>query len=186
MYSASSVGTHHIFFSPRLEIVPFEELTDRFSAYLPHDAPFLRLLGYEANSPSTSSIGTIAAHHGDDGRFLTVIQQPLRCRASFFTQGHMQATGEVPPTNAPDLPRVSSYSSTRAGKVETFVEQFQYANSAPNALFEGPSSQQRDVIAVKVTQRQTGKRCRFLFHGLAIDHETRATATLIKLLRSEH
>jgi hypothetical protein len=77
MNSRSILGTHHIFFAPRLEVVGCQDKPNRFSPDLWRDTRFNHTLGDQTNRPTRASFGRWAADQRDDRSLLRTVELPL-------------------------------------------------------------------------------------------------------------
>src|SRR3989339_1829993 len=95
MYSASSFGTHHIFFPPRLQVVPGKNSPGGLALDLLHYSALLGLTRHETDRPAGVPVGRRAADHRDNRALLRVVQHPVGHRAGLVSEGRFQSPLEV-------------------------------------------------------------------------------------------
>src|SRR4051812_13956360 len=74
IYSSSSVGTHHIFFPPRLEIVGFQQDPDGLPAHAGHQLALHYLFHQQAHRPTRPTFRWLTASQGNDALLLLGIE----------------------------------------------------------------------------------------------------------------
>src|SRR5688500_12857838 len=106
------------FFSPRLEVVVQEQNSDRLPTYARNQFAFHGFLGHQSHGPAGTTLGRVAAHHGDNTLFLAVRQQFGGSRPLFLVEGAFQAALLVTMSNLPNGLRSQSNNASDARRTE--------------------------------------------------------------------
>src|SRR5687767_15258286 len=129
MYSASSVGTHHIFFPPRLQVVVGEHLANGLAAHVGDNPPALALLGGHTDCPPRIAHWGRPTYHRHNRRLLASIQQLRGLRTRIVRQRGVDAVLDIPPANAPHLAWVRPHCRGDIGERPFRVEQLEDSRS---------------------------------------------------------
>jgi hypothetical protein len=165
MYSASSFGTHHIFFPPRLQVVSRQELPYGFALDLSDDSALLGLLGNEAHGPTSAAVGRSAAHHGDDRTLVGVVQERRWTRTRFVGQGRFDPAVQKPPANPSHLAPIRPYGRRCSGQGPALVEQLENANATPVTFAKSAEAfDVLELLAVSLLEPQPRKTLALLLH----------------------
>jgi hypothetical protein len=165
MYSASSFGTHHIFFPPRLQVVSCEELPYRFALDLSDDSALLGLLGYEAHRPTSAAVGRCAAHHGNDRALVGVVQERRWTRTRLIGQGPFDPAVKEPPAYASYLAPIGPNGRRCSGQGPALVEQLENTNAPPITFAK--SAEAFDIlepVAVRLLELQARETLALMLH----------------------
>ena len=85
------VGTHHIFFPPRLEAMVRESDSRCLSSELRRDSSFHRFGRHEPHAPARAALGRGAANHRDHGSLLGAVQELHRSWSRIVAQRALEA-----------------------------------------------------------------------------------------------
>src|SRR6267142_3243802 len=101
IYSASSFGTHHIFFPPRFQVVLLEQKTNTFSSDLPCQLALLGFLGHQPYRPTRLAGRRLSTNHGDDALLLRFFNSGSRTRSWTIIEGRHQPLFGIASANPP-------------------------------------------------------------------------------------
>jgi hypothetical protein len=157
MYSASIIGTHHIFFPPRFEVVAGEEASGGIAAHLGNDGATNSLFGDEADGPLRTTFRRRSADHRRERGLFFRAEELRRVRTRLVFEAGFQPEVHSPPSHAPDLSRVRP--DRRGDRLQrpSLAEQLQYSQSPPATLWELLALLRCDPAPVVYTQIQSGK-----------------------------
>ncbi len=102
MYSWSNFATHHIFFSPRLQVVAFQQHPNGLSAHARNQFAFDRLFGQQPHRPTRPSFRRRRTDHGDNLLALALIQGRSFARTRGIVQRSLQPLLLIPLADLPD------------------------------------------------------------------------------------
>src|SRR5687768_11905418 len=131
MYSTSSVGTHHIFFPPRLQVVVGEDLANGLAPHVGDNPPASALLGGHADRPPRIAIWGRSTNHRDNRRLLASVQQFRRLRTRIVGQRRVDAVLDISPAHAPHLAWVGPQRRGDIRKRPRRVEQLENSDPLP-------------------------------------------------------
>src|SRR5260370_31540245 len=86
IYSSSNSPTHHIFFPPWLEVMAFQQNSNRLSAHAGNKFAFDHFLGQQSHRPAGPPLWRRRTDHGDNALLLLLIQTCCLARTRCIKQ----------------------------------------------------------------------------------------------------